>query len=235
MFAGPNGSGKSSIIEQINDRFNFGYYINADDIQKKLNDQGVINCSSFLPFTLQQKDWIGFLNNLTEDVRLNNDLSKFLSIEGEFINSLLPIDGYGASVFAEFIRIKLLEAGNSYSFETVRSHTSKVNFIEEANKLDYKTYLYFVCTIDPIINVERVKSRVVHGGHEVNREKIVSRYYRSLELLHAAFVASNRAFIIDNSGLDGSVIVEKNGNEISVLSDDVPSWVQRYLIEKIDN
>ena len=156
-------------------------------------------------------------------------------MEGEFINSLLPIDGYGASVFAEFIRIKLLEAGNSYSFETVRSHTSKVNFIEEANKLDYKTYLYFVCTNDTIINVERVKSRVVHGGHEVNREKIVSRYYRSLELLHAAFVASNRAFIIDNSGLDGSVIVEKNGNEISVLSDDVPSWVQRYLIEKIDN
>lgn len=65
-------------------------------------------------------------------------------------------------------------------------------------------------------------------------KKIISRYYRSLKLLYNAFVASNRAFIIDNSGPEGNVIVEKNGQEISILTDDIPSWIHKYLIEEIE-
>ena len=235
MFAGPNGSGKSSIIEQIKDQVNFGYYINADDIQIQLNDNGFIKFTSFLPFALTQNQWIEFLQNLKNDDRVDTDLANYILFEDESLKAGGHIDGYGASVLAEFIRIKLLEGGYSYSFETVMSHDSKVKFIEEANDLGYITYLYFICTNDPFINIERVKSRVILGGHEVSEEKIVSRYYRSLGLLNNAFVASNRAFIIDNSGPEGNVIVEKNGQEISILSDDTPSWVYKYLIEKIEN
>lgn len=47
MFAGPNGSGKSTILEQINFRFDIGFYINADDIEKKLKTSGKINLSDF--------------------------------------------------------------------------------------------------------------------------------------------------------------------------------------------
>jgi len=234
MFAGPNGSGKSSIIEQIKDQVKFGYYINADDIQIQLNQKRFINCIAFLPFTIVQNDWIEFLVNLMNDSRVDKKLAKNVFFEDELIKSEGYIDAYGASVLAEFIRIKLLEGGYSYSFETVMSHYSKVNFIEEANRLGYKTYLYFICTNDPLINLERIKNRVIHGGHEVSEEKIISRYYRSLKLLYNAFVASNRAFIIDNSGPEGNVIVEKNGQEISILTDDIPSWIHKYLIEEIE-
>ncbi len=36
VFAGPNGSGKSAIFDQINLKFDVGYYINADKIEKEI-------------------------------------------------------------------------------------------------------------------------------------------------------------------------------------------------------
>ena len=38
----------------------------------------------------------------------------------------------------------------------------------------------FVLTIDPLVNVARVEARVASGGHDVDKEKIKSRYYKSL-------------------------------------------------------
>jgi predicted ABC-type ATPase len=50
------------------------------------------------------------------------------------------------------------------------------------------------------INIGRIRYRVSQGGHAVPEDKIVSRYYRSLELLIPAIKSTNRAFIFDNSG-----------------------------------
>jgi predicted ABC-type ATPase len=36
LFAGPNGSGKTTILERIPKKLNFGYIVNADDIEKAL-------------------------------------------------------------------------------------------------------------------------------------------------------------------------------------------------------
>lgn len=35
-------------------------------------------------------------------------------------------------------------------------------------------------TVDPNINVARVEARVAFGGHDVDKEKIISLYYKSL-------------------------------------------------------
>lgn len=72
-----------------------------------------------------------------------------------------------------------------------------------AQSQGYRTYLYFVATEDPAINVSRVQNRVRMGGHSVPEEKIHSRYYRCLNLLLPAIRLSNRASQIDNSA-DGS-------------------------------
>ena len=47
------------------------------------------------------------------------------------------------------------------------SHISKVEFLREAKRQGYKTYLYYVSTVDPQINIARVKYRVSVGGHPV--------------------------------------------------------------------
>ena len=40
LFAGPNGSGKTTILERIPKEVNFGYIVNADEIEKILAQEG---------------------------------------------------------------------------------------------------------------------------------------------------------------------------------------------------
>jgi predicted ABC-type ATPase len=92
-----------------------------------------------------------------------------------------------------------LERRASFSFETVMSSPDEVALLEKARSLGYRSYLYFIATEDPQINIARVKSRVHLGGHDVPVDKIVSRYARSLDLLLPAIRQSNRAYLFDNS------------------------------------
>ncbi|MEE4342266.1 hypothetical protein V2J66_11620 [Pseudomonas alliivorans] len=55
------------------------------------------------------------------------------------------------------------------------SHPSKVEIMREARHRGYRTYLYFVSTENPEINVGRVAIRVREGGHPV--ESITVRDY----------------------------------------------------------
>ena len=79
------------------------------------------------------------------------------------------------------------------------SHESKVEFLKRAQQLGYKTYLYFITTEDPTINVNRVQYREAQGGHSVPINKIIDRYERSMNLLIDAIENANRAFLFDNS------------------------------------
>lgn len=135
--------------------------------------------------------------------------------------------GYSAAVLADFVRSELLEAGLSFSFETVLSHKDKISFMREAQVRGYRTYLYFVSTDDPDINVARVQSRVEQGGHAVDERKIRSRYRRSLENLWEACEASNRAYVFDNSGDQHVLIVELDEDQVTVHVDELPAWIER--------
>jgi len=75
-----------------------------------------------------------------------------------------------------------------------------VELLAQAQAAGYRTYLYFVATDDPAINISRVKSRVKLGGHAVPEDRIEKRYHRSLELLMDAIRHTNRAYVFDNSG-----------------------------------
>ena len=89
--------------------------------------------------------------------------------------------------------------GCSFSFETVMSAEDKVELLRDARSCGYRTYLYFVATENPTINIHRVRTQVVAGGHNVPEVKIISRYYRSSELLKWAIPYTNRAFLFDAS------------------------------------
>jgi predicted ABC-type ATPase len=69
----------------------------------------------------------------------------------------------------------------------------------EARRRGYTCYLYYVCTDSPTINVERVRTRVGMGGHDVPTASITARYHRSLLLLRPAIALAYRAFLFDNS------------------------------------
>lgn len=104
----------------------------------------------------------------------------------------------------------------------------------KAQTLGYKTYLYYVATEDPQINVKRIQHRVTRCGHNVPTDKIVSRYYRSLDLLLEAIKHINRAYLFDNSGENQIWVAEiTNGKELSLRSNTKPLWFEKYILNKL--
>jgi predicted ABC-type ATPase len=230
MFAGPNGSGKSTLNNIIAKEL-LGVYINADEIEKEIKKSDFLDLSSY-GITSDEETVLSFFEHHPLLIKADFDDSDQLRFTDNKIDFFAVIvNSYYASVCADFIRHELLKAKVSFTFETVMSSRDKVYFLKKAQDAGYRTYLYFVATQDPIVNISRVQNRVKLGGHDVPKDKIVSRYYRSLELLPEAVKHSNRAYIFDNSGQDRLWIAQiNNGKEFEFKSDSVPEWVDRYLL-----
>jgi predicted ABC-type ATPase len=146
----------------------------------------------------------------------------------------VSVNSYWASVTADFIRYQLLKQRKSFTFETVMSSPDKVDFLAKAKALGYKTYLYYVATEDPNINIERVQHRVKNGGHNVPTDKIISRYQRSLDLLLSAIKQTNRAYLFDNSAENQIWIAEiTEGKELITKSNTKPNWFKKNIVEKL--
>src|SRR5207253_8901377 len=63
---------------------------------------------------------------------------------------------YAAALIAAFLRSQLMDAGRSFSFETVMSHPDKITLLRNGKAQGFRTYLYFVATDDVELNVRRV-------------------------------------------------------------------------------
>lgn len=145
-----------------------------------------------------------------------------------------------AQIIADFLRKKLLAERQKFSFETVFSHPSKLDIMQQAVDAGYKVYLYFVSTESPEINKFRVQARRAKNGHDVPNDKIVRRYYRSLDLLYNACQLAYQVFFFDNS-FDGQNSVmfahfklargKKKWDKIQ--NNQIPVWFKKYYSNKI--
>ena len=128
-------------------------------------------------------------------------------------------------MIADAIRRELLAQGRTFTFETVMSSRDKIDFLRDARRRGYRTYLYFVATDDPAINLARVKLRVSQGGHDVPQDRVRDRYRRSIDLLDEACSIANRAYVFDNSGEAHELLVEiSEGQDMVVHSSTLPAW-----------
>lgn len=230
VFAGPNGSGKSTIHEHLRPEW-IGVYVNADDIERQLRQTGALDLRPFdlqcSPAELQSR----LREHLAQSVLLRKNglqrVSESLVIDASGVLQLplASINSYVAAVLADALRRLLLEQGVTFTFETVMSSPDKIEFMRQAQARGYRTYLYFVATDDPAINLARVAQRVAQGGHDVPEDKVRERYRRSIDLLDAACAASNRAYVFDNSGEAHELLAEiVDGDELHVHADALPAW-----------
>ena len=232
IFAGPNGSGKSTLNSIISKEL-LGVYINPDEIEKEIKKFDFLDMLNYKIQT-NEEEVIKFFRNhpLIEKAQLDDELYLLSFNDNKISFANILINSYYASICADFIRHQLLESKISFTFETVMSSKDKVDFLKKAQDAGYRTYLYFIATQDPIVNISRVKNRVKLGGHNVPEDKIVSRYYRSLKLLSEAVKYSSRAYIFDNSSQEKLWIAQINdGKEFEFKSDIIPSWINEYLID----
>ena len=258
VFAGPNGSGKSSIIKSVlntslkdGKKLDFGIYINADDIAVSLFKGGCILAD--YEVNIAKDD---LLNMARQSGLLNNDFPferfrKCLIIE----NGIVKVNKETAKkkndfahkriaqIIADSLRKKLLTEGKKFSFETVFSHPGKVDIMKQAKNAGYKVYLYFVSTEHPEINVYRVKVvRVGKKGHDVDKDKIKNRYYRSMELMFEAAQNCYQAYFFDNSTNDSKHTmfahfkIKPNGEKEWDNKEKAyyPLWFKKYYSTKVN-
>ena len=183
IFAGPNGSGKSTLINVVEKSdVHLGVYINADNLNSDLNRKKQLDFNQFkLPLDI--KDFIYsfrssslFLKAGGEELVANLKADKTIL----YLANKSEVNDYFTSFLADYLRNKLLCNSNKFTFETVMSHPSKLEFMRKAKEHGFRVYLYFISLDNPNINIGRVKTRVEQGGHDVPNPLFLTTVTRSL-------------------------------------------------------
>lgn len=106
---------------------------------------------------------------------------------------------YEAAILAAEMRENMIAMGESFCFETVFSHASKIDFIAAAKAYGYTIILVYIHLIYPSLNEARVYQRTLAGGHGVPAEKIYSRIPRTMANIKTAVPLVDETWILDNS------------------------------------
>lgn len=155
MFAGPNGSGKSTLKSVLPAKL-LGIYLNPDEIEREIRKTGSLDLTE-VGIATTGADVTRFYAS-SELMRRRGGLgaAEMPVLDGGLLRFLSPtFDSYLASATVDFLRQRLLASGACFTFETVMSHPGKVQLLADAKAMGYRTYLYYIATDDPEINVAR--------------------------------------------------------------------------------
>ena len=113
----------------------------------------------------------------------------------------LRMDPYRAARIACSIREELLRQRESFVFETVFYDLvgDKLLFLQDAARADYTGLLCFVGVSSAKISRDRVDMRVMQGGHDVPREKLIARSPRILKNLKASIRELPHVWVFNNT------------------------------------
>ncbi|MDR2846687.1 MAG: zeta toxin family protein [Candidatus Methanoplasma sp.] len=130
------------------------------------------------------------------------------------------------------LRESLLDCHTSFGSETVGSMEDKVKFVRKAVDKGYDITLIYVALDDPELCLERIRKRVSEGGHDVDPDKVRSRYLRSMVNLHKFLELADRADVYDNSGSSPQLVFMKKDGEYQLSVDPGKyEWVNTYILE----
>ncbi|CAA9203034.1 MULTISPECIES: zeta toxin family protein [Flavobacterium] len=234
VFAGPNGSGKSTLQKELSKTYFSEIFINADEIERKLKDFKLIDLNDF--GIIGSEESLAEFSNLPDSISLiekasadNHKINITIS-ENCIVDHSTSKHTYEGSFIASYIRHLMIRQNKSFVFESVFSHPSKIQELQESINKGYRIYLYFVCIDSPEVNVARVEDRVNKNGHDVDYTKVIQRYYRTLEYLHSILPLCYRAYLFDNSGSKQELIAELYNDEMEIKSETFPNWFLEYVL-----
>lgn len=167
--------------------------------------------------------WIGVFLNADEMERDLKATQGFLSLRR------LGVGGDAVEVLERTKRsLETFGLEEKLDLPALLSHPSKIEFMKEARARGYRVYLYFVATDDPDINIDRVRRRVLQGGHPVDDDKVIERYHKSIALMTPACEVADRAYIFDNSGSRHKLLAEITDYQtIELASSLINPWFLR--------
>ena len=162
-------------------------------------------------------------------------ITKYFDTVGTYTNAddIVAATGMSneeAAAFADKKRYEAIEAKEDFTFETVLSSHYKLDILRKAKENGYFIKCIFVLTNDPIVNVSRVETRVASGGHNVDKDKIISRYYKSLANIKQLIEICDILHVFDNT-YEPMRIIRKHKDDFSIFPND--QWTVERIIELI--
>lgn len=148
-------------------------------------------------------------------------ITSYFDKVGEYTNAddvaeSTGMDIVDAAKLVDEKRYAAIEARKDFSFETVLSSEYKMDILRRAKDEGYFIKCIFILTVDPLINVARVEARVALGGHDVPRDKIISRYYKSLGHIKDLIDLCDILHVYDNS-VQPVRIIRKHKSDITIF------------------
>ena len=165
-------------------------------------------------------------------------ISQYFEKVGEYTNADDVVASTGMSIkdateFVEKKRYEAIDKKIDFSFETVLSSEYNMRIIRKAKEEGYFIKCIFILTVDPLINVARVESRVESGGHDVPRDKIIARYEKSLGRIRELIDLCDILHVYDNTTENPLRIIRKHKKDITVFPNNI--WdlmrIEKLLIK----
>lgn len=136
-----------------------------------------------------------------------------------------------AALFADKSRYNSIANKEDFTFETVLSSRYKLDILKKAKEEGYFIKGVFVLTVDPLVNVARVEARVASGGHNVERDTVIRRYYKSINNIKELMKICDILHVYDNT-IEPVRIVRKHKVDISVIPNEL--WSEEELLSLIE-
>jgi len=138
---------------------------------------------------------------------------------------------YDAAKIAAHMRSKLLDKGESFCFETVFSHPSKIDFIAQAKANGYEVVLVFIHLDSLELNLARISQRIEEGGHSVPADKVEQRIPRTLEHVKTVLPLCDYAYILLNQSIDKPFekMATLSQNRLVLNNEELPVWLETLL------
>lgn len=145
----------------------------------------------------------------------------------EFVNAdeiakgLSPFQPETVAIEAGRLMLKrideLIKQESDFAFETTLATRSYKNKVLLAQQKEYKVILLFYWLLDVNLAIERVKQRVIEGGHSIPTDVIRRRYKNGIKNLFQIYLPIvDEAMIFDNSDNKYQLVAEKENNQIII-------------------
>jgi len=118
----------------------------------------------------------------------------------------------------------LIENGTDFALETTLATRTHANVIGLAKEKNYKVTLIFFWLNMPDLAVERVRMRVLSGGHNIEEKTIRRRYEIGIKNLTSLYIPLCEYWMIINNSSIPQELIAEGGTEIETKVYNKPTY-----------
>ena len=166
---------------------------------------------------------------------LKDKLQLYQFINADLIaEGLFPFNAEKHSLEASKLFIKELKSNikkkRNFAIETTLSGKMYQKIIEDLLKKGWEITIYFLWIPSIEFSIQRVKERVMQGGHNIPEEALIRRYHRSIVNLMQTYVPlSCNVYCLDNTQNTPNLVFHSKNGKIIVLNNPIMQKIKNEI------